>query len=214
MEKTVKIIGGIVSYEDGIKTVAGDQFSPTRKVRVELNFSLDDGDEDRPYVLSVMNTAQSLVQEKLGISGPTAAATRAVEHKPEAVKAETQKPPRAPGRPKAEPKPSSDELTTSAETAKPATKADLAAAAGLPADDGIADLLGESPKPAKEITDADMNDAAQRANAKINTAENPAGPRIRELAKKFIPDPTKPPVLREIPQDKRAEFLKQLAELK
>jgi hypothetical protein len=69
----MQIIGGIVAYEDGVKNTMGDSFSPTKKVRVELNFSLDLG-EGVDQIQAVLDTAQSLTLAKLGLKVPTASA--------------------------------------------------------------------------------------------------------------------------------------------
>lgn len=214
----MKIIGGLVAYEDGIK--GAEQFAPPRKVRVELSFSLDEsGDDADAAIGAVLGKARLFVQRELGLSKPTAAAKAEVkppEPKPE-PKAEAPvsdkaklaaaaglpadgeltpstaapKPPRAPAKPK--PAPAVEELTPSTEA---------------PADD-LGDLLDGEPK---EVTDADLNDACQKAMVRINTPENPGGPRIRELSLKYIPEGKTG--LRTIPQDKRAEFLVALKELK
>ncbi len=238
----MRVIGGICSYEDGVKTVAGDQFSPTRRVKVELNFSIDQGDDADIVAMEVLNKAQNFVCEKLGLGRPTAAAKeRTIEY----AKA---------------PKPTSDALTASnvevdvgkgikppkaplRAPAKGKTKADLAAEAGVsakPAQTDLEDAL-ESPSltpiadamvaendaendpldeltagPVKEITDADLNAAVRDKNvAPFNTAENPGAPRIRKLVASFLApaDADKQPVCRLIPQGKRTAFLEALKKL-
>lgn len=233
----MKIIGGIASYEDGIKTVAGDQFSPTRKVRVELNFSLDDGDDADKSVTAVLDKAQAFVLGKLNLKAPTAAATATVAPKAAETTAPGPKAPRAPRKPAAGTQTDIEDLTGAA---KPAgkTKADLereqmealgaggakgetivekpaAAPAKTEDPDDLSGLMGDAPAPAaKEITDADLNDAVQKKNGEINSSQNPGGPRIRKLVSEFIEDKSKQPILRDIPQAKRAEFLVKLGELK
>ncbi len=205
----MRIIGGVVAYEDGIKTVAGDQFSPTRKVRVELNFSLDDADDENVSILSVLNTAQSFVQGKLGIEAPTAAAAKTTRRKA------------------ADPTVGEQHNTAVADVAA-ASKATaavisdkdkLAAAAGLTGEkakpaadpaaiedtnDSLDDILGT---PAKPVTDAELNAAVQAKNKAI---KNPVA--IKEVLGKFNGGPGK--VLADIPQEKRAEFLAELGALK
>jgi hypothetical protein len=224
-ESNMKIIGGIVAYEDGVKTVPGDQFSPTRKVRVELNFSLDDGEDADKSVTAVLGKAQAFVNGKLNLSTATAAVTSSVQttegKPPRAPRASTKKPDAAAAQTDLE------ELTGAPAASGGKTKADLEAemlakaggkqpeAAKPAADpDDLSSLMGEqAAAPAKEITDADLNHAVQETNGKINTPENPGGPRIRKLVSQFIPDPTKQPILKDIPQDKRAAFLAELAKL-
>jgi hypothetical protein len=95
-----------------------------------------------------------------------------------------------------------DELTTSAEVSAPVTPA------ADPND--ISDLMGETAKP---ITDADLNDLAQKTMQRINKPENPGGPRIREMIKGYLPEGAQP-VMAKIPADKRAEFKEKLDALK
>lgn len=218
----MKIIGGIVSFEDGIKTIPGDNFSPTRKVSVELNFSLDDGDDGDKMIASVLDKAQTFVNGKLNLTVPTAAAKTTVKQE-----AKTTAAPVTPKEPTGKDKLAAaagltDELTQSTAAPKApraprkaADKAqtdleDLTGSSAAELNDGLDDLLGEAPK---EITDADLNEAVQKCNGRINTAENPGGVRIRKTAAEFLPE-GKQPVLMNIPQASRAAFLKKLDELK
>ncbi len=224
----MQIIGGIVSHEDGVKTIAGDQFSPTRKVRVELNFSLDKGEGD-DAIAAVLDKAQAFVNGKLGLAVPTAAAKTVAAPAPKAVQAEAlaptvndkerlaqaagvvaTTPKRGPGRPKATaPVADPDELVPSTPIAD-AMHAENEKAQAL--NDDISDLIGDD-KP-KEITDADLNHAIQQKMQEITSPENPGGPRIRKLTAEYIGDGTKQPHVRHVPQEKRAAFLKALEALK
>lgn len=214
----MKFIGGVVRYEDGVKTTEGDQFSPTRKVACELNFSLDEGDGD-DLIQSALDKAQAFVNGKLGLKVPTAA-VRTGRVAAEATAPKT-----------AEPEP------VKAQGPKRRTKADLAAEAGLPAKadadpaadpdelvtpepkkappaDELDDLLSGEEKPV-EITDADMNSAVQKRAGKFREASDDKGNvKIRELVATYNPEPDKQFVLRQIPQADRAGFLKKLEALK
>lgn len=219
----MRIIGGIVAYEDGVKTITGDQFSPTRKVRVELNFSLDDADEgDDAVILAVLNKAQSFVQGKLNLDNPTAAATKTVRLR---KAAETPADPAsvASGHEAAV----AAVAKSSAATAKVLTDKDrLAAAGGLvpgaepakekpaadPAaiedavveeDDGLGDLMGGGEAP---VTDKDLTDAVQTKNKEI---KDPV--RIRELVFSYNGGPGHE--IKDIPPTKRHEFLGKLKAL-
>jgi hypothetical protein len=242
----MQILGGVVRYEDGIKTTAGDQFSPTRKVAVELNFTLDATDANGstdPAIHQVLDKAEAFVNSKLGIVTKTL--TRAGEVKVTAKepvierqgynpethevvdgkivpKKKAPRVPKTPERTKADlereagltgpmpgkeaPKtaPDPDELTTSAEVSAPATPA------ADPND--ISDLLAGT-EAAKPITDADLNDLAQKTMQRINKPENPGGPRIREMIKGYLPEGSQP-VMAKIPADKRHEFKEKLDALK
>jgi hypothetical protein len=227
----MQILGGVVRYEDGVKNTVGDQFSPTRKVAVELNFTLDATDANGstdPAIQLVLDKAEAFVNSKLGIvtktlTGRVAVTTPAETNKPKADEPKTPKAPKAPKAPektkadlereagltgplpgKEAPKtaPDPDELTTSAEVSAPVTPA------ADPND--ISDLMGEAVKP---ITDADLNDLAQKTMQRINKPENPGGPRIREMIKGYLPEGAQP-VMAKIPADKRAEFKEKLDALK
>lgn len=227
----MRIVAGTVRYEDGIKTVAGDQYSPTRRVAVELNFSLDAADANGstdPAIQAVLDKAQAFVNGKLGIKGPTAAAMTAVASL--GTKA-VPTPATDAAKPKRAPKvtPPSDELTPS--TGK--TKDDLAREAGADAKiegknedalvlsaeaakpaakdpDDLSDLTATSEAP--KISDAELNDACQKTMQKITTPENPGGPRIRAVIGKYMPEGAAQ-ALQKVPQDKRAEFLQALEAL-
>jgi hypothetical protein len=227
MESNMQIIGGIVAYEDGVKTVAGDQFSPTRKVRVELNFSLDEsGDDQDAAVAAVLTKAQAFVNSKLGLKVPTAAVQTHVTDlapKPGELTRETTTvaPKKAPARtPTAKPEPKapandkerlaataglSDALTTSTEAATPI------ADAMAEENNSLDDLLGDT---AKEITDKELDNIIQNKMIEINSPENPGGVRIRALVAPLLDDKTKPPNIRDIPQSKRASFVEALKALK
>lgn len=219
----MKIIGGVVSFEDGVKTTAGDQFSPTRKVRVELNFSLDDGDNADQSISTILDKAHAFVNGKLGLKVSTAAAVAQVTKTP-AVASDKDKLAEEAGLPAGAsgdvtPKPAAaPKAPRKPAAAKPAADGELGteappiAAKPAPADDGLGDLLGEE-KPAAKVTDAELNDAVQKKNQDINSPENPGGPRIRKVVAAFLDDPTEQPLLREIPEAKRAAFLTELAKL-
>lgn len=222
----MKISGGIVSYEDGIKSIEGDQYSPTRKVRVELNFGADSADEGvtDAEILGVINKAQSFVQEKLGLSNPTAKAKRTVhKEQPEGpTVAETQEKTvmALAMSSKATAKVLNDKEKLAqaqgllpdaapanlAKATKPA--ADPAAIEEEPAanevDDALADLGVEEAPP---VTDADLNAAVKARNTEI---KDPVA--IRSLIAEYNGGPGH--TLQEIPAEKRHEFLKRLKNLK
>jgi hypothetical protein len=225
----MQILGGVVRYEDGIKTTAGDQFSPTRKVAVELNFTLDATDANGstdPAIQQVLDKAEAFVNSKLGIVTKTLTAKVAVpakelkdttpEQKPKAPKVKAPEKTKAdlereagltgplPGKEAPKTAPDPDELTTSAEVSAPATPA------ADPND--ISDLLAGT-EAVKPITDADLNDLAQKTMQRINKPENPGGPRIREMIKGYLPEGAQP-VMAKIPADKRHEFKEKLDALK
>jgi hypothetical protein len=222
-EKTVQIIGGIVAYEDGVKTVAGDQFSPTRKVRVELNFSVDQGEDGHAAIQTVLGTAQAFVRTKLGLAPNTGKAADSVEHPHPAQKAAEatagvsgkEALAKAAGVSEAHvaaatPTPKAPKRTPALKPEAP--KPDPAAVieeAGDPAsvEDEFAVAAEEEVKP---ISDEELNNAVGKKNAKLN---NPV--LIRSTIAEFKPDGwTKQFTMRDIPQDQRAAFLMKLEALK
>jgi hypothetical protein len=216
---SVLILGGIVAYEDGIKTTAGDQFSPTRKVRVELNFAVpeDPGIDASAATEEVLDTAISLVQKKLGIKAPTPAAKTAVVEtrtkadltaeatakaggEPATEAAKTVR--RGPGRPPKAPDP------TPAPVADAAAVLDDDTASVSEAIAGAETVEDWSAPMAVEITDKDLNDAVQKKNAVL---KNPVA--IRTLIGNFNPDPKKAFSLSSIAKEQRQTFLDKLGAL-
>lgn len=215
------ILGGSISYEDGVKKDPNDQYSNSRKVRVELNFAVpEDPGVDPDSVLSeVMEKAIALTNEKLGITKPTReakstslapapiAAIVAVGKTKADLEAEAtakaDKPAGAKRGPKPKTKPAEDWDTGNAPSADTAGKPETnAAATAAPAtDEWAAD-------PVVEITDADLNKAVGEKNG---TLKDP--PKIRALIGSFNPNPKKQFNLRDIPQEQRQTFLDKLKDL-
>lgn len=187
---TITITNGSVSVEDGTK--AGEEYAPARKVRVELSFDNPSGDD----ISTAGDLASAEVDRLLG---------RATAEKPKRQprKAAEVKPAEAPP-------PSSDPLEGLGEvTAEPAPTETSAPAASAPASDDLDSLLGDSsPAPAEEITDQALTDAVTKTNKET---KNP--PAIRALVETYNPKPGDPFQLRQIPQDKRAEFIAKLGDV-
>lgn len=211
----MKIIGGVVSYEDGVKTVEGDQFSPTRKVRVELNFSLDDSEKSDTAIAAVLDQAQAFVNGKLNLKVPTAAARSsakpATDPKPAAGKSDKDKLAEKAGLPTTDLTADGKKATGPKRPSKPVDDAlneEEPKPEAVKEGDGLEELFEQGAEPAKEITDADLNHAVQTKNREI---ANPAA--IKKLVASYNPDPAKNFTLREIPQEKRAEFTDKLDKL-
>lgn len=223
------ILGGTVSYEDGVKKDPGDQYSNSRKVRVELNFAVpeDPGIDPDSVLAEVMEKAIALTNEKLGLTKPSRAAASTVvaplvaaaktEGKTKAdleaaavAKAggEPAKPTGAKRGPKpkvAAEKPAEDWDTgnpTVVTAPTPATATTEATAEPATSDEWAAD-------PVAEITDKSLNDAV---SAKNGVLKDP--PKIRALIGSFNPNPKKQFNLRDIPQEQRQTFLDKLEALK
>lgn len=203
----MSITNGTVTVEDGIK--AKEEYAPARKVNVTIAFNVTEGQDGEKVANEAGDAANAAVHRLLGTTAPVKVAK--------------------PGKPAAA-------ATPASEPAKPALtdKDKLAAAAGLPVDDGLGgasepakpakpekpakpaviednldDLLGpEAPKP---ITDAELTDAAQKKNKSQKEKDPKWSPvKIRELCVKYAGADKH---FRDIPADKRADFLKELEAL-
>ncbi|MGH7743730.1 MAG: hypothetical protein ACREQ5_02770 [Candidatus Dormibacteria bacterium] len=208
----VTITGGTVSVEDCVKHPGypDPQFAPTRKVRVELIFAEGDGLDEASA------RANAKVKELLGGKIAAPASTSAAPSGKDAlakaagvdaasVAAATATAPRKAGARKAADKPKPVETAT----------ADAAAVVdeeetGEEADDFSA-VVEEEPKPAgKVIPDADLNAAMTKKNGEIKSSAS-----IRKVVAGFAPEGHKGPFhAHDIPQERREEFLKAIADLK
>lgn len=222
------ITGGTICIEDGLK--AKEEFAPARKVKVELTFSVPEGENGKAYMEGVTRVCDTKVREMLGKAPATATAVVApVAAAGEAAKVET---------PAAKKKREAAEAKA-LEAAKPErTKADLEREAGLPVtvtvtgktdeelledeptitangkpaaeEDDLGDLLGEAaPAP---ITDLELGKAAQDKNAKMKAelGEKWAPAKIRDLIAKASDGKR----INDIPVAKRAQFLKDIEAIK
>lgn len=205
------IIGGKISYS---RTVRPADFE-SKNALVELSFEGDPSDADLDGIL---NRASTHVHATLGLK------PRATE--PMAEKPRTSKKPPTTVSVSAEEvaaRVASNKADAAAEVVdepqirkSPENRVDPAAKAEMPdipaaldrtkpePADSLDDILGlETPK---EISDADLTSEVTKKNAAI---KNPIA--IKGLVKKFAGDP--PKGLRDVPQDKRADFLVELKAL-
>lgn len=191
------ITGGTVSIEDGVKAL--EEFAPARKAKVELSFSVPEGEEGQKYLNAATDVAEAKVSEILG-------------RKPKAVTTETPiKPARKP-REKAA-------VETVVDTSVPGSdKAKLEVEAGLkpaevkvaePEQGDIDDLLGDAaPVP---ITDAELAKAAQTKNAQMKVKDPNFSVKIRALVVEYAGQP--PKKITDVPVARRQEFLDKLRDL-
>lgn len=213
-----QITSGSVCIEDGLKK--NEEYAPPRKVSVTLNFGVVEG-EDFQEVFDLASQAASNRVHSLLHGTPI----RAVVNDPQAPAAVND-----PQAPAAEGTPARKHRRTAAEIAAdnalalaahpkgdPAAVEDFDIGDGDGGSDGSKDPASVddfSIEPDEEvgdievITDAALNAAVQRKNADLGDPEL-----IRGVIKSYNPDPTKAFQLREIPQDKRAEFLTKLGAL-
>jgi hypothetical protein len=214
-----QVTGGLVSIEDGQKKA--EEYAPPRKVRVELGFSVGEG-EDFTTVFDIVSQAASTRVAALLNGTSLAVVTNASGAN--APAAET--PPPKPRVRRTQAQIEAD--TAAANAAKKAAETPPADTLEEPGDDagkGAAEAPGDelgdleddfTVQPAApatpataEITDADLNSAVQKRNGELKSPDL-----IRGLIGEYNPDPAKVFQLRQIPQEKRQEFLDKLAALK
>lgn len=213
----MKIAGGAVSYEDGTKK--NEEYAPPRKVRVELRFDLDDGDDADAVLAKVSGLAQMRVFVLLNSdptkTGPTvpAAAEPAKQPGTRAKKAPETAPAGKP--PVVQSKASlSDPDPTAVTVEEPVQTGDNMKSASVAAADAasvtVDEFADDGAAPAKEITDKELHEAMTRKAGEIGGAVP-----IKALVGSYRPaGHTGQFASNSIPQAKRAEFLAKLKELK
>lgn len=199
------ITSGTVSIEDGLK--AKEEYAPARKVKVELAFGVPDGADGTHFLNGVTQIAEAKVAELLG-RAPKPNQPAAIADKQATITTPAAKPAKIEkaAKPKAPEKTKADlEAEMLAEASGPAAEPEIAAD-----DDNLDDILGEAaPDP---ITDKQLSDACvakAAANSKVAGWEPK---KIRALIEEFTGAPGKHN--REIPAEKRPDFLKRLEALK
>lgn len=197
------ITGGLVAVEDGRKHDPADQYSLSRKVRVELYFDVGDGQTASDVTGLVGDMASARVAELLG---GVATSARRVEGP--AGDQPQQPRPRRQTKAKAEPEPTTepaDDWDTGPETTTGSSEgsSEPASSGG---DDWDTPVMPS--EPVKQVTDAELGAAVQKRNAELGDPQP-----IRELIFSYNPDPSKPFTLKQVPMDKRPEFLAKLAVL-
>lgn len=227
----MSIISGTVSVEDGTKTIEkADQYDVSRKVRVELTFSVEDGQDAAATLDYAAQLASQQVARQLGravpdVSSPgpqpappAEAGTRARRTKAQ-IEADNAAKAAGSGATVADPAVviadasviSDPDVAAHIEENKPAADASAVVSDEIMSDDAgdeewSTEVVADTAAP---ITDAELNDAVQKKNGELKDP-----PKIRGLIGSFNPDPTKVFQLREVPIERRAEFLAKLAELK
>lgn len=200
------VTGGVVRYERSVKVADYEN----KKLGVELSFNNDDGADIAAGLDQVGNQAVEFVHAKLGIPAGTPAQRRAnAANKASAAGAitevaasDTQKAASAAAR-KTPAKPPAAKVDDTVDMGDSATGQSISSG-GERVDPNDLSFLDE---PAvAEITDKAVVDKIGQVNGKIN---NPIA--IKKLVGEFAGQP--PKTYRDIPQDKRAEFLKKLEAL-
>ena len=204
------VTSGTIAIEDGTK--AKEEFAPARKVKVELTFSVPEGQDGVAYMHGVARVAEAKVASMLGRTAPAETAVPKAETPAQKKKREAAE-------------------AAEAKAAQPErTKADLEREAGLPVtgksdeelledepaakeaseEDDLGDLLGEAAPP--PVTDLELGKAAQDKNAKMKAehGEKWAPAKIRDLISKYSDGKR----INDIPAAKRPQFLKDLEAIK
>jgi hypothetical protein len=191
------------------RVVKDDDYGIKREFIAELSFGIGENESPDEIMGYVAQKVVDIAHAKLRL--PAAAPTGAAVE----VQARPGSPPPAPP-PAAAPAPVNDKERLAAQVVAAATPAvvkpkrapKLVEPAPEAAPDDLSALFGDEPAKeiVKPITDKELNDAVQHKNA---TLKNP--PKIVALKEKFA-GPL-PKALRDIPQEKRAQFLTELAAL-
>lgn len=210
-----QITSGSVCIEDGLKK--NEEYAPPRKVSVTLNFGVVEGEDfNEAFDLAsqaASNRVNALLHGKQINVVVDNTASREVDGP--AVGADVAKPPRK-RRTAAEIAADNALALAAHPKGDPAAVEDFDIGDGDSGSDGSKDPASVddfSIEPDEEvgdepITDAALNAAVQKKNADLGDPEL-----IRGVIKSYNPDPTKAFQLREIPADKRAEFLTKLGAL-
>lgn len=196
------ITGGLVAIEDGAKHDPADQYSLSRKARVELKFDVAEGSDPKEVLAIVADMAGDRLNAILGRS--VASTVRTVD-----VSEGNVEPAKRTRRTKAEIEAekavlAAENPTTAGPTGQPAPEP----ATSPPVEDDWSTPVPPAAT-AKEVTDAELSAATTKKNGELNSP-----PLIRGLIATFNPDPTRAFTLAEIPQARRGEYLEKLAALK
>lgn len=203
------ISNGVVSIEDGLK--AAEDWTPARKVRVELHFDTNEADP-QAILDAVCLIAENKVRTLLGrptlgqLGDSTAIPATATTEKPKATRTKKAEPAPAPATNISD----ADELDLGSVSEESTSTSDDLGLEDVD-DVNLDDLLGvETAPPAKVISDAELGSAAMARNEATKNAVA-----IRKLVAAFTEGnaPTNRNA-RDIPQEKRQAFLDALKEIK
>lgn len=217
----VALTGGSVTYERKIKPADYE----SKGAIVQLSFNLEDGADiqaalDRVSALAMGQAHRMVgVNEKIAGAAPTEPVKTKADIEAEKAKELAEK--EAAGNPKSRatrpPATKKKDADTKADAASAASVVEEEVTTGAisttpedrknPAEIGDDDLLSPGGDTATtQITDAELTDAITQHNGKVKNA-----PEIRKLIGEYV----KPPATaRDIPQDKRAEFVEKLKKVK
>lgn len=224
-----QVISGLVSVEDGKK--AAEEYAPARKVRVDLSFSVGEGEDyatvfdmvskaasNRVHALLHGTVIASVLDGAPGEPGPTPAATRTRRTKAQIEADKAAQGNVDPAAVSEDPTAGEEPVIHLGDASVVEDPASIGSAGGAqtsadPAAVDGAEMVDEwdvpPAEPAKEITDADLNSAVQKRNGELKNPQL-----IRDLIGSYNPDKSKPFQLRQIPAAERQGFLDKLTALK
>jgi hypothetical protein len=211
-----QITGGVVSFEERRKI--GD--FEHRAVKVDLNFSVEDGVDHRDIFDQVAEEARNKVLHLHGLKpvagkkpphvGQTVSQEKAMSAPPNVNLPVEKAAEPAVAEPARDPAAMEDDSPLAGASSDGAPKTGEPATAADPADMGS--IEADEITAGREYTDKDLSDAITTVNARlINVHKEKGTLKIRELLAKFVL-PGKP--ARSIPADKREQFIKELEALK
>lgn len=203
-----QITGGSVVFSRTVKPADYEG----KKAEVTITFVMAEN-ETRAQAQAMLDGAAAMAQTKalelVGLKPAKPAAEPAEPENPalkNVVDADRPGAKRGPGRPpKAQQAPAAEPQEDPLAAAE-VEGANEAAEAAQHADDADADLLTGASTAPQPITDKEILDAVTKKMAEINN-----GPAIKAVREKFVQTPKG---VRDIPQEKRKEFLEELAKLK
>ena len=189
------ITHGTIKYGQTVKT--GDY--ENKRCDAEISFSVPEGEDPETHIENAKNAAHWHANDILNKNTSTPPAVKAKEST--VAKKEPKKLPKA-----AEPE--QDPLAD--RTVPPFIAKEIAEANAKSAEtveEDLGDLMGGE-EPVKEITDKELTDATQKCQSRAKNA-----PAIRKALNE-LGIKTPPGRIIDLPQEKRAEYLKKLEEIK
>lgn len=206
----MQITGGKVAY---LRSVQPAQYE-TKRCEVEITFTLGEGETLSNQLDIAAKAAMDKVHEVVGLKAAPAAGTSKVTTTPKNTT-----PPATDPKADAAANMTAREQKAQAQKAPKTPPASTGAAISTggerkPSDDGLDfDLDPGKPAEAPALTDKDLTAAVNKKHGELSkTLGQAAAPKVRELIAKYAGE--LPKQLRDIPADKRTEFLAALAELK
>jgi hypothetical protein len=202
------ITNGTVTFEDGVK--AKEEFAPAKKAKVELSFSVPEGQDGVKWLDAVMQIATDKVDEILGRK-PRAAANEA----PAAAGAEGQKAGTSKKKDKPAPAAPAQPERTKADIEREALAAMSGATAEAPAakdEDDLSDILGDAAPTPRVFSDKELGEICNREALRIKAKKGDKyDPKlIRELVAKHGGLDAGTPKIAKVPAANREALVKEL----